>query len=205
MATIAPFKGIIYNKTKAGKISSLVCPPYDIISPSEQQELYRKSAYNIIRLEYGLESPADTPEDNRYTRAAALLNDWYKSAIVLQSEKPAIYIYEMEYSIGSRIKKLRGFISLVKIEDYESGIIKPHETTLSGPKTDRLNLLRACRASFSQIFSLFSDPESRISGILEKETGVPEFEVKNNDGVLHRLWSLKDRPGYRRFSQCNGG
>ncbi len=192
MATVAPFKGILYNKVKAGNISSLVCPPYDIISPLEQQELYRKSAYNIIRLEYGLESPADTPEDNRYTRAAALLNDWYKSAIVLQNEKPAIYIYEMEYSLGTRTKKLRGFISLVKIEDYDSGIVKPHETTLSGPKTDRLNLLRACRASFSQIFSLFSDPEGKVSGILEKNTRPAEIEVKNHDGVLHRVWRLTD-------------
>jgi uncharacterized protein (DUF1015 family) len=193
MATITPFKGIVYNQEKTGNISSLVCPPYDIISPAEQQELYRKSPHNVIRLEYGLESPGDTPEDNRYTRAAALLDEWFKTDILRQSKTPAIYVYEMEYPAGSTTKKLRGLICLVRIEDYDSGIVKPHETTLSGPKTDRLNLLRACKASFSQIFSLFSDPQGKVSNVLAKSASRPDMEVKNGDGVTHRVWTLSDK------------
>jgi uncharacterized protein (DUF1015 family) len=193
MATVIPFRGIVYNQTKAGSISNLVCPPYDIISQTEQQELYRKSPHNIVRLEFGLESPADTEGDNRYTRAASLLDDWLKTHILLQSQEPAIYVYEMEYAIRSITKKLRGFICLVRIEDYDSGIVKPHETTLSGPKTDRLNLLRACKASFSQIFSLFSDPLGKVPAILAKSTPKPEIEVKTSDGVLHRVSSLIDK------------
>jgi uncharacterized protein (DUF1015 family) len=99
----------------------------------------------------------------------------------------------MEYKVGKDAKKLRGIICLVRIEDYESGIVKPHETTLSGPKTDRLNLLRACKASFSQIFSLFSDPRSTVAGILANVTGKPEMEVRHSDGVIHRIWSLSDK------------
>ncbi len=192
MATITSFKGIVYNQAKAGSISSLVCPPYDIISPAEQQELYRKNPHNVVRLEYGLESPGDTPEDNRYTRAAALLDEWFKADVLRQSETPALYVYEMEYPTGSATKKLRGLICLVRIEDYDSGIVKPHETTLSGPKTDRLNLLRACKASFSQIFSLFSDPEGNVSDVLAKSARRPDMEVKNSDGVTHRVWTLSD-------------
>lgn len=193
MATIAPFRGMVYNQAKAGKIHNLVCPPYDIISPAEQQDLYRKSPYNVIRLEYGLASPGDTEEDNRYTRAAAILEDWSRTNILQQGAEPAFYIYEMEYHAGEDVKKLRGFISLVRIEDYDSGVVKPHETTLSGPKTDRLNLLRACKASFSQIFSLFSDPQGKISGILAKVAGNPELEVKSSDNVVHRAWPLNDK------------
>ena len=193
MATIIPFKGIIYNQAKAGSMSSLVCPPYDIISPAEQQELYRKNPHNVVRLEYGLESPGDTPEDNRYTRAAALLDEWFKADVLRQSEIPAIYVYEMEYPAGSATKKLRGLICLVRIEDYDSGIVKPHETTLSGPKTDRLNLLRACKASFSQIFSLFSDPQGKVSNVLAKSARRPDMEVKSSDGVTHRVWTLSDK------------
>lgn len=193
MAKIIPFRGIMYNQAKAGSIADLVCPPYDIISPADRQELYRKSPYNVIRLEYGLESPGDTEDDNRYTRSAAHLDEWFNTDILRQGGVPAFYIYDMEYKIGEDIKKLRGFISLVRIEDYDSGIVKPHETTLSGPKTDRLNLLRACKASFSQIFSLFSDPQGTISEILGKAAGKPEMEVKNSDGVIHRLWSLTDK------------
>ena len=193
MATITPFRGILYNQAKAGPIGHLVCPPYDIISPAEQQELYRKSPHNIIRLEFGLESPADTEDDNRYTRAAALLEEWFKADILLQSPEPSLYIYEMEHPAGKVVKRLRGFICLFRIEEYDAGVVRPHETTLSGPKTDRLNLLRACKASFSQIFSLFSDPQGKTSGILAKMTSRPDMEVKNSDGVLHRVWTLNDK------------
>ncbi len=201
MAKIAPFQGIVYNKDKAGEIDTLVCPPYDIISPAEQQELYRKSPYNVIRLEYGLTSPADGDEDNRYTRAAAVLQDWLRSEILLQRKDPVFSVYEMEYQVGKDARKLRGIICLVRIEAYDTGIVKPHETTLSGPKTDRLNLLRACKASFSQIFSLFSDPQSTIANILANVSGKPEMEVRHSDGVLHRIWSLSDKNDIRAITR----
>jgi uncharacterized protein (DUF1015 family) len=193
MAKIAPFRGILYNEGKAGAIDTLVCPPYDIISPAEQQELYRKSPYNVIRLEYGLTSPADGDGDNRYTRASAILEEWLRAGILQQRLDPAFYVYEMDFQAGKAAKKLRGVICLVRIEDYDSGIVKPHETTLSGPKTDRLNLLRACKASFSQIFSLFSDPQDSVVNILATVTREAEMEVKHSDGVIHRLWSLSDK------------
>lgn len=193
MATIIPFRGATYNQAKAGNIANLVCPPYDIISPSEQQELYRKSPYNAVRLECGLESPGDTETDNRYTRAAGFLDEWLKNNILSRGESPAVYVYEMEYLFGGADRKLRGFICLVRIEDYETGIVKPHETTLSGPKTDRMNLLRACKSSFSQIFSLFSDPLGEIACILEKAGGRPDMEIKNRDGVIHRIWAMADQ------------
>ncbi len=193
MAIIAPFRGIVYNQAKAGKLSTLVCPPYDIISSLEQQDLYRKNQYNVIRLEYGLASPGDTEEDSRYTRAAAALEEWSHTNILQQDKDPSFYIYEMEYTVGGAVKKLRGFIGLVRIEDYDSGVVKPHETTLSGPKTDRLNLLRACKASFSQIFSIFSDPQGNVSNILGKVRNKPEMEVKSSDNVIHRTWILSDK------------
>jgi len=193
MAKITPFPGLLYNQAKAGTIDKLVCPPYDIISSAEQQELYRKSPYNVIRLEFGLASPGDTEEDNRYTRSAAVLQDWSQAHVLDQDKEPAFYIYEMEYAAGADTKKLRGLIGLVRIEDYDSGIIKPHETTLSGPKTDRLNLLRSCKASFSQIFSLFSDPQGAIAGVLAKATTKPGMEVKHSDGVIHRIWTLSGK------------
>ncbi len=192
MATITPFRGIVYNQVKAGDIADLVCPPYDIISHEEQQELYRKSPYNVVRLELGLESPADTAADNRYTRSAALLDEWSKSDIIRRNDAPAVYIYEMEFGAESGTRKLRGFICLVRIEDYDSGIIKPHETTLSGPKTDRLNLLRACKASFSQIFSLFSDPGEKVGVILSNVTRRPDMKVIDG-GVKHRVWVVDDK------------
>ncbi|HUL00915.1 MAG TPA: DUF1015 domain-containing protein [Nitrospirota bacterium] len=192
MAIITPFRGILYNQAKAGEMSNLICPPYDVISSADREALYGKSLYNIVRLEYGLESPADTDIDNRYTRAAALLEEWFRKDLLQQDRLPAIYIYEMEYKVGKATRKLRGFVCLVKIEDYQSGIIKPHETTLSGPKMDRLRLLRACRANFSQIYALFSDPSGTIAAILADVTRKPDREVLDTENVVHRLWSLSE-------------
>jgi uncharacterized protein (DUF1015 family) len=202
MATVTPFRGFTYNEALAGNISGLVCPPYDIISPAEQQELYRKSPYNIVRLEFGLSSPGDTDEDNRYSRAAALLDEWLKIGVLHQSKAPAFYIYEMEYPVRGRTRKLRGFIGMVRIEDYASGIVKPHETTLSGPKTDRLNLLRACRAGFSQIFSLISDPKGTVANVLGAVAEKPDTEVKGGDGVVHRVWTYTDKAGIDAISSA---
>ena len=195
MATIAPFRGFLFNEARAGRTQDLVCPPYDIISPAEQQELYRKSPYNIVRLEFGLASPGDTETDNRYTRASGLLDEWMRKDVLRQSEEPAFYIYEMEYRTGGRVRKVRGFICMVRIEDYDSGIVKPHETTLSGPKTDRLNLLRACKAGFSQIYSLISDPRGAVGGVLAGAPKRPDREVTGADGVIHRVWTYTDKAG----------
>src|SRR5450759_5311926 len=123
MAKIAPFRGILYNQIKAGKIDELICPPYDIISPAEQQELYRKSPNNVIRLEYGLTSPADADEDNRYTRAAAVLEGWLRSSVLHQGNEPAFFIYEMEYKTGNTTKRLRGIICPVSYTH-----LRAHET-----------------------------------------------------------------------------
>jgi uncharacterized protein (DUF1015 family) len=199
MAKISPFQGIRYNQEKAGAASDLVCPPYDIISPARREELYKKSPYNVVRLEFGSENSSDTGTDNRYSRAAAFLNEWFSNDILRQDKEPTLYVYEMEFQASTQLgyahkeaRKLRGFICLVGLEDYQSGIIKPHETTLSGPKTDRLNLLRACKASFSQIYVLFSDPQKRISTILDEVTQAPDQEVVDNDNATHRIWSLTD-------------
>ncbi len=192
MAKITPFRGIVYNQAAAGGINALVCPPYDIISPADQQELYGKSPYNVIQLEYGREAAGDSAQNDRYTRAAALFREWQQQGVLKRSESPALYIYEMQYPHGDSLRKLRGFICQVRIEDFDSGVVLPHENTLSGPKADRLNLLRACKANFSQIFSLFSDPAGTISGVLASISGPPEMEAAGGGAVLHRLWTITD-------------
>lgn len=190
MAKIIPFRGIVYNQKKAGNIEDCVCPPYDVISPEIQQKLYQKNTYNVVRLEFGLETVQDSETDNRYTRASRTFQDWLENGILQQSEAPALYIYDMEYHIDGHKKLLRGFIGRVKIEDFNSGIVLPHESTLSGPKADRFNLIQTCRAQFSQIYSLYSDPEGRIARILAKPDQQPVMTVRNDNGVTHRIRPL---------------
>ena len=190
MVDIAPFKGITYNKEKVD-ISKIVSPPYDIISTNEQEALYKKSEYNVVRLVLGKESPGDTEENNKYTRAADFFYSWIENEILSKSSQPCMYVYEEDYKIKNERKKMRGFIALLKLEDYGSNV-KRHEKTLSKPKEDRLKLMRACNANFEPIFLLFSDPKKKIDGILDKNASKsPDYEVEYSN-VFHRLWKIEN-------------
>jgi len=189
MVDIAPFKGITYNKKKVD-VNKVVAPPYDVISKEEQEQLYRKSEYNIVRLILGKEYLDDTGENNRYTRAADFFHRWTDVKILVRSDKPSMYVYEEDYTINGKNKKMRGFIALLKLEGYETGKVKRHEKTLSKPKEDRLKLMKTCNANFDQIFLLYSDPEKKIDEILDRNAKrKPDYEVKYND-VVHRLWTI---------------
>ena len=114
-------------------MSSVVTPPYDVISPEGQERYYQIHPNNIIRLDFGKDFSGDTEKTNKYTRAAEFLNNWRKQGILKQEDAPAIYIYDQEFLSGNRWFRRRGFIALVKLEPFDKGYIYPHEQTLSGP------------------------------------------------------------------------
>lgn len=169
MAIIKPFRGIRYNQDVIKDISLVVTPPYDVISPQEQERYYRIHPNNIVRLDFGKDFTEDNEEVNKYTRAAELLRNWKENGILKQEDTPAIYIYDQEFSYGMRQSVRRGFISLVKLEPFDKGDIYPHEQTLSGPKVDRLKLIRSCRANLSSIFALFPDEDNAIDTYLSTD------------------------------------
>lgn len=178
-------------------------PPYDVISPQMQEELYQKSPYNVVRLEYGKEFQADNEMSNRYTRAADDFKKWLESRALVRDEAPAIYPYEQGY-IGKNgnIKTRKGFIARVRLEELDSGVILPHERTLSGPKTDRLKLIKACRANFSPIFSLYSDPEMKTNTLLSGAAqNSPIINFKDEEGISHRLWRVADEEVIKRLQE----
>lgn len=193
MAEIKPFKGLTYNQEIVGGIHLVVTPPYDIISPEDQKSYYRHSQYNIIRLDLGKDFPTDTETENKYTRAAAFLNQWQAEGVLKQSSKEAFYIYEQEYTVKNGQKKRTGFIGLLKLADFSSGTVLPHEKTLSKPKEDRLRLMRATKANLSSIFSLYSDPEHRITKLLdEQKKSLPLIDFWGEEDVRNRLWEITD-------------
>ena len=150
MAEIVPFKGVLYNMSKVSG-EDVIAPPYDIIAPEYKEKLYSKSPYNSVRIDFGKELEGDNDSHNKYTRASGYLNSWLKDGILHGSKAPAFYGYEIEYRVKDSRKKLRGFFSLVRLEELGRGVY-PHECTHSKPKADRLNLLRTCRANISPIF-----------------------------------------------------
>jgi len=197
MAEIKPFRGYRYS-LKAGPLSRLVTPPYDVIDEASQEEYYRRHPYNIIRLEYGKIYPGDTAEDNRYTRAAACFKAWREDKVLVPEEQPAFYFYEQEFTVRGRRAKRCGLICRVKLEPYEKGVVLPHEETLPRHKEDRLALLKACQANFSPIFGLYIDKERQVEEVLRRaltcdgQAGIrePDVEFEDEDGQVHRLWVI---------------
>ncbi|HBV96630.1 MAG: hypothetical protein JL50_16385 [Peptococcaceae bacterium BICA1-7] len=193
MSTIVPIKGIRYNPEKVSDLSDVVTPPYDVIDAAAQQRYYDKHPYNIIRLEYGKTYSEDDDVNNRYSRASADYKTWLENKVLQPDSKPALYLYEQEYTVDGSRKVRSGYICGIKIEPYEKGVVLPHEETLPKHKADRLSLMKACRANFSPIFSLYSDPEHLVTHSLKKAAaGLPKSAFTDENGDSHRLWAITD-------------
>lgn len=192
MAEITPFKGILYNKDKIkGDYSSVVAPPYDVISDVMREELYSKSPYNIIRLILGKDQDGDNG-DNRYKRAGKFFNEWQRQGILEKDQRKSFYVYSQEYSHKGVIRKRTGFFGMVKIDEDGKEVL-PHERTHSKAKEDRLNLISEVRANLSPIFTLFYDDSGKANAILKDvmAASAPEVDIKI-DGVRHLLWRVSE-------------
>jgi len=199
MAKIIPFHGIRYNTTVVGEIKQVVAPPYDIIDAAGQKFLHDRHPQNIIRLELGLDQPGDNPTHNRYTRAASTLRDWLNNGALKRDTQPTLYYHTIEYTppyapSSSPTKTLKGVLVTVKLEALDSGHIYPHENTRSAAKTDRLNLLDACKSNFSPIWSLYSDPQGAVMSLLEAAVKGTPASIDFRDDVEYRqqLWAVTD-------------
>src|SRR3954454_25388280 len=171
MADIRAFRGHRYDLGRAGALSDLVAPPYDVIAPALQKVLYDRSPHNAIRLELTRDEPGDTPTRNRYTRAGQALSGWQTENVLQQDTLRNLYVVEQEFAVEGRTYKRRGFIARVRLEPFGTGRIFPHEQTMSGPKEDRLKLFRATGMNVSPIFSLYPDPANEVFARIE-----PQFQ-----------------------------
>jgi uncharacterized protein (DUF1015 family) len=194
MAEIKPFQGITYNRELIKNLSLVIAPPYDVISDETREKLYQNSPYNIIRLIKEKTGPQDTESDNQYTRAAHSLRSWLQEGVLQKDRKPCLYIMEDEYAIPESGMKLvrKGFTALIKLEEFGSGKILPHEKTLSKPKEDRLKLIQACQTNLSPIFALYSDPARRTNALLDegKAENPPFIDILSQEGIVHRVFRV---------------
>jgi len=203
MAIIAPFKGLTYNFYDRKDLFHLVAPPYDVISPEEQEAYYQADPHNVIRLILGKKKIGDSDWDNRYTRAADFFQRWQSDGTLIRSKEPCLYLTAMTYDPGNGDpERVRwGLICLVRIEEEGSRAILPHERTFSAHKNDRLKLFRACNAQFSQIFGIYEDPENTaLNACKEAAAPIPQMDFELADGSRHRLWVLTDRGLFKTVS-----
>jgi len=158
-----------------------------------QQELYKRSDFNFIHIEFGRELPQDKPKDNRYTRAAATLEKWLEHGILKVDDLPSLYIADHHFTHQGKTYCRRSLNCLVKLEEWDKMIVRPHEGTLSKAKGDRLNLLRVLQANASPIMALYEDSDKRISSLLHRSSrGRPSLSFRGDNGESHRVWSIAD-------------
>lgn len=193
MAEIRPFQGLHYNPSLVKDLAKVICPPYDIISPQMQDELYQRSEYNFVRIEYGRELAQDKDTNNKYTRAAATLAKWLEQQVIVKYARPTLYVDDHYFSYQGKTLHRRSSSCIVRLEDWSKMIIRPHEGTLSKAKSDRLNMLWTLQANTSPIMALYEDRKGEIASLLDRETRKkPAYSASNVNGESHRVWSVNN-------------
>jgi uncharacterized protein (DUF1015 family) len=198
MAIISPFRAWRYDPERV-PLQQAVTQPYDKITPAMQERYYQASPHNLVRIILGKRLPTDTEPENVYTRAAASFEDWRRTGVLRQDREPSIYRYSQTFPLGNTLESQKqterqGFIALGRLEEYSAGIVFRHEQTLAKPKADRLDLLRATRAHFGQLFMLYSGA-GKVDALLDSATATaitPDIEVTDEYGVVHRVWRISD-------------
>lgn len=193
MATVIPFKGLLFNPQKIEHIEDVVSPPYDVISEKERRELHQRHPNNIVRLILGEKTENDTPDNNPHTRSAKFYNEWIAAGILLQDETPALYVTSVEFMIDKTTVTRYGLIAAVKLEPFEKGIILPHEKTFSKVKSERLELMKKAHANYSPIFSLYPDNGDVLGTLVRAiRTKPPEMDIADTKDHIHKLWRITD-------------
>ena len=206
MARIFPFRALRYNPSLV-RVEDCVTQPYDKITPSLQQSYYARSPYNLVRIILGLPELFDEAGANDvYTRAARDFREWRAEGVLAQETEPCLFAYEQRFTppgpstapgtLPVTVTIRRGLIALGAVSPYSEGVVFRHEQTHTRARTDRLSLLRATRAHFGQIFMLYSDPARSVESLVFPAAGkpapVPEIELEDEFGVLHRVWKISD-------------
>jgi uncharacterized protein (DUF1015 family) len=215
MADIRPFPALRYNLQRVSA-AQVVTQPYDKITPAMQEEYYAASPYNLVRIILGRKQNSDNTVENVYSRAAEYARKWREEGILQQDAAPSTYAYSQTFTAPSAAMidsvaypsgqtrdafapggtpalpkfERKGFIALGRVEDYSAKIVYRHEQTLAKPKADRLDLLRATRVHYEQLFLLYED-SGEIDSLLQTP-GKPAIDVTDEYGVAHRVWQISD-------------
>ena len=202
---VRPFRALHYDPQKIDDVGLCLAQPYDVISPEQQQAYYKQHPYNVIRLILNREQPGDNEQENTYTRAKNHLAQWQREGVLRETGRPSFWVYEQAFDIPEiGRKKVKGFIGLVRLQDYEERSILPHEKIMTRPLEDRVHLMRATEAQFEYIWSIYHDKAYVIDNILdetEKQPPIIDF-YEESTLVHHRMWRLLDAEKCRIISRA---
>lgn len=193
MAEIQPFHGVRYRADV--DLSRVLAPPYDVIPPAYQEELYARDPHNIVRVVLNRK-----PGDEGYTEAGATYGEWLSEGVLEPEKEPALYLLEQGFAAPGRTLRRFGLLARFRAEDPEKGVILPHEHTRAAAKEDRWRVLNATKANFSPIFLMFPDPAAQFTDLALGAMGArPVAQYTDDGGVSHRLWRLTDPALVARF------
>jgi uncharacterized protein (DUF1015 family) len=203
MASVLPFKGILYNLDKITDSADITTPPYDVISPDEQAAFYERHPNNIVRLILNRAQATDTAEDNPHTRSAAYFQQWMSEGILKRDDQAALYLKAITYTHAEKTITRYGLIARVGIEPFEKRIVLPHEKTFSKVRSERLQLLKATHCNFCPIFSLYPD-EGGILVSLEQavDKSAPSVDFIDDQNHRHQLWRITDPSIHRQVTEA---
>ncbi len=193
MATIEAFKGIRYSLKDGSDISDKISPPYDVLSEEDKQKLLSRSPYNIVSIDLPHTPPKTAGPEECYKKAADRFQDWLDEGVLIRDDEPMIYLYQQRFVYNDKEYVRRGFVARLKIEEFGSGSVYPHEKTYGGPKEDRLLLTKYTRANISQVFCLFDDETNEITNKLYNRAKYPPTYKGELEGIMNEVWTLGDR------------
>lgn len=189
MVNVQPFRATYYNPDRVKNLAEVLTPPYDVISPQQQEAFYASHPHNFIRIDFGQKQAEDNDSQNVYTRAAETLQSWLQEGVFTHSPEPGFYLHTLTYQHGSSELSRTDLFVLCEALPFEAQAVLPHEKTLAGPKADRLKLMEATHSHLSPVFALYSDHEGFLNGYFETvQAREPLFEFTDRDGIGHRIW-----------------
>lgn len=190
MNQFLPFIGTRYNSEKV-RPKDVVSPPYDVISPAQQTELYEKDPHNVVRMELNHDA-------HPYHSAKNYLDVWKEEDILRADPVPAYYVYYQIFRApeGRQVTR-RGLLGKLRLTPYSTGDVLPHERTLSGPKKDRMQLLAITETNLSPIFGLIEDSAQIFDHTIDSVVAHPPLadideELPSSETIRHTMWMLTD-------------
>ncbi len=192
MATVRPFRGVTFDPTRVPDLAEVTCPPYDVISHTDRDELYARHPYNIVRIVSGREEAGDDDEQNKYTRACGFFRSWLWEGVLREDAEEALFVYRQAFDDPrGRLRRVWGLLGTMSLDDE----ILAHEKTMPGPKADRLALMKAIPANLSPIYALYREEGGGVSSSLSSlshEAPVADF-VDADGKVRHTVWAVHDQ------------
>ncbi len=187
MPRFEPFPGVLYD-TERLDLADVTAPPYDVIDDDERATLGARSRWNVVHIDL----PAEAEDRDRYENARYLLREWLDDGVLLTDDEPAFYVYRMGYhDEAGHALQTAGVIGALELSEPGTKGVFPHEQTTPKAHSDRLQMLRSCRANLSAVWGLSLTPGL---GALCELPGPPDARWTDDDGVHHRLYRVRE-PG----------